>query len=75
LSAAVGISLYGLTGPFAASLMQSIGIRRTMLGGLALKAVPECTRRNRRKARLPTSAYGRIDLRQPPRAKGSSWAC
>jgi hypothetical protein len=38
LSAAVGISLYGLTGPFAASLMQSIGIRRTMLGGLALMA-------------------------------------
>lgn len=27
-----------MTGPFAASLMQSIGIRRTMLGGLALMA-------------------------------------
>jgi MFS family permease len=28
---AVGIALYGLTGPFAASIMQRIGIRRTML--------------------------------------------
>jgi len=37
-SAAVGIFLYGLVGPFAAALMLSIGIRRTMLGGLALMA-------------------------------------
>ncbi|MBB6124914.1 MFS transporter [Sphingobium subterraneum] len=35
-SAAVGIFLYGLVGPFAASLMVTIGIRRTMLGGLIL---------------------------------------
>src|SRR3954471_20505920 len=35
-SAAVGIFLYGLVGPFAAALMQSFGIRRTMLAGLAL---------------------------------------
>ncbi|MFC0306617.1 MFS transporter [Rhizorhabdus histidinilytica] len=37
-AAAVGIFLYGLTGPFAAALMQSIGIRRTMIGSLALMA-------------------------------------
>jgi predicted MFS family arabinose efflux permease len=37
-AAAVGIFLYGLVGPFAAALMQSIGIRRTMMGGLALMA-------------------------------------
>lgn len=36
--AAVGILLYGLVGPFAAALMMSIGIRRTMMGGLALMA-------------------------------------
>jgi len=35
-AAAVGIFLYGLVGPFAAALMQTIGIRRTLLGGLAL---------------------------------------
>ena len=35
-SAAIGIFLYGLVGPFAAALMQSVGIRRTMLGGLAI---------------------------------------
>ncbi|WP_298285046.1 MFS transporter [Acidocella sp.] len=34
--AAVGIFLYGLAGPFAAALMQTVGIRRTMLGGLVL---------------------------------------
>lgn len=34
--AAVGIFLYGLVGPFAAALMQTMGIRRTMLGGLVL---------------------------------------
>jgi MFS family permease len=37
-SAAVGIFLYGLVGPFAAALMQGFGIRRTMLAGLALMA-------------------------------------
>ncbi|WP_244624330.1 MFS transporter [Sphingomonas sp. So64.6b] len=35
-SAAVGLLLYGLVGPFAAALMVSFGIRRTMLAGLAL---------------------------------------
>lgn len=38
-AAAVGIFLYGLVGPFAAALMVSFGIRRTLLGGLALMAV------------------------------------
>lgn len=38
-AAAVGIFLYGLVGPFAAALMQSIGIRRTMIGGLTLIGV------------------------------------
>ena len=37
-AAAVGIFLYGLTGPFAAALMQTLGIRRTMAGGLLLMA-------------------------------------
>lgn len=36
--AAIGIFLYGLVGPFAAALMQTAGIKRTMLGGLALMA-------------------------------------
>jgi MFS family permease len=36
LAAAVGIFLFGLVGPFAAALMQKIGVRRTMLVGLAL---------------------------------------
>jgi MFS family permease len=35
-AAAIGIFLYGLVGPFAAALMLTIGIKRTMLGGLAL---------------------------------------
>jgi MFS family permease len=35
-TSAVGIVLYGLVGPFAAALMMSIGIRRTMVGGLVL---------------------------------------
>ncbi|WP_226018878.1 MFS transporter [Novosphingobium sp. FKTRR1] len=39
LAAAIGIFLYGLVGPFAAALMLSIGIRRTMMGGLALMAL------------------------------------
>ncbi|WP_395397991.1 MFS transporter [Novosphingobium sp. BL-8A] len=37
--AALGILLYGLVGPFAAALMMSVGIKRTMLAGLALMAV------------------------------------
>lgn len=36
LAAAIGIFLYGLTGPFAAALMQTFGIRRIMLIGLVL---------------------------------------
>jgi MFS family permease len=35
-TSAVGIVLYGLVGPFAAALMMSFGIRRTMAGGLLL---------------------------------------
>lgn len=38
-AAAVGICLYGLVGPFAAALMQTVGIRRTMMGGLTLMAI------------------------------------
>jgi MFS family permease len=37
-SAAVGIFLYGLAGPFAAAVMQRFGIRRTVLGALTLMA-------------------------------------
>ena len=39
LSAALGIFLYGMVGPFAAALMQAVGIRRTLIGALALMAV------------------------------------
>jgi MFS family permease len=39
LSAAIGIFLYGLVGPFAAALMQSFGVRRTLLWALLLMAV------------------------------------
>jgi MFS family permease len=39
LAAAIGIFLYGLTGPFAAALMQSFGIRGVMLTGLVLMSV------------------------------------
>jgi len=35
-SAAIGIFLYGLGGPFAAAVMQRFGIRRTVLGALTL---------------------------------------
>jgi predicted MFS family arabinose efflux permease len=38
-AAAVGIFLYGLTGPFAAALMQSFGIRRTLIGALILMSL------------------------------------
>ncbi|PVM84907.1 MFS transporter [Caulobacter endophyticus] len=39
LAAAIGIFLYGLTGPFAAALMQSFGVRRTVSLALVLMAV------------------------------------
>lgn len=39
VSAAIGIFLYGLVGPFAATLMVSLGVRRVMLGALVLMAV------------------------------------
>jgi sugar phosphate permease len=39
LAAAIGIFLYGLVGPFAAALMQSIGVRRTLAGALALMSL------------------------------------
>ena len=38
-TAALGIFLYGLVGPFAAALMQSFGIRKTMIAGLSLMAL------------------------------------
>ena len=38
LAAAVGIFLYGLTGPFAAAVMQSFGVRRTVAGALVAMA-------------------------------------
>ena len=38
LTAAVGIFLYGFIGPFAAALMMSFGIRRTMIAGLSIMA-------------------------------------
>jgi sugar phosphate permease len=39
LAAAIGIFLYGLTGPFAAALMQSFGVRKTVSLALVLMAV------------------------------------
>ena len=39
MAAAIGILLYGLVGPFAAALMQTVGLRRTMLAGLSLMAL------------------------------------
>ncbi len=38
LAAAVGIFLYGLAGPFAAAMMERFGLRRILLGALALMA-------------------------------------
>lgn len=35
-AAAIGIFLYGLIGPFAAALMQTLGVKRTLLAGLVL---------------------------------------
>ena len=39
LAAAVGIFLYGLTGPFAAALMQSFGLRKTVTLALLVMSV------------------------------------
>jgi len=36
LAVAINIALFGLLGPFAAALMQSIGVRRTLLLGLGI---------------------------------------
>jgi predicted MFS family arabinose efflux permease len=38
-AAAIGILLYGLVGPFAAALMQSFGIKRTLLTALGVMAL------------------------------------
>lgn len=38
LAAAIGIFLYGLAGPFAAALMERVGLRRILLGALVLMA-------------------------------------
>ena len=38
-AAAVNIALYGLTGPFAAGLMQTFGLRNTMVLGLCVTAL------------------------------------
>ena len=38
-AAAIGIFLYGLVGPFAAALMQTLGVKRTLLAGLVLMSV------------------------------------
>ncbi len=38
LSAAMGIFLYGLVGPFAAAAMERFGLRRVLIGALALMA-------------------------------------
>jgi MFS family permease len=39
LAAAVGIFIYGLAGPFAAALMERIGLRRTLLTALLIMSV------------------------------------
>jgi sugar phosphate permease len=39
LAVSINLVLYGLTGPFAAALMQRVGIRRVMLGALLLVAL------------------------------------
>jgi predicted MFS family arabinose efflux permease len=39
LAVAINIALFGLLGPFAAALMQKIGVRKTVLLGLAILAV------------------------------------
>jgi MFS family permease len=42
-SAAVGIFLYGLMGPFAAALMERFGVRRTMIGAVLLMSFATAT--------------------------------
>jgi predicted MFS family arabinose efflux permease len=42
-SAGIGIFLYGLVGPFVAALMQTVGIRRVLLGSLTLMAASTFT--------------------------------
>src|SRR5215471_11692746 len=39
LAISINIVLYGLIGPFAAALMQQLGIRRTVIAALALLAL------------------------------------
>lgn len=39
LGAAIGIFLYGLAGPFAAALMQTFGLKRTLVSALLLMSV------------------------------------
>ena len=39
LAAAMGIFLYGLMGPFAAAIMQSFGVRRTLAAALAVMSL------------------------------------
>src|ERR1035437_9408383 len=38
-TASIGIILYGIVGPFAAVLMQTLGVRRTLVGALLLMGV------------------------------------
>ncbi|WP_348631768.1 MFS transporter, partial [Mesorhizobium sp. M1D.F.Ca.ET.234.01.1.1] len=45
LAAAIGIFLYGLTGPFAAALMERIGLRRTLLAALTIMSGSPARRR------------------------------
>jgi len=39
LAAAIGIFLYGLMGPFAAAVMQTFGVKRTLVGALAIMSL------------------------------------
>lgn len=39
LSAAIGILLYGMVGPFAAALMDRIGVKRTMMAAFAMMSI------------------------------------
>src|SRR3546814_945608 len=42
-SVAIGIFLYGLVGPFAAAAMEHFGLRRVLIGALALMALSTAT--------------------------------
>src|SRR5215813_10290761 len=42
-SAALGIFLYGMMGPFAAALMERFGVRRTMLAAILLMSFATAT--------------------------------